>query len=135
MMRLWIFVAALAFSLSAAADNVLMKGNGLGAAAAGIVGLTAGSMALAPPPQWQGYPKGGTGLQFEDDSLGGAISDCATADGTQIAKALKGEPTTEPAREQNGRIRLTESGRQTGTQIFDSKAIYGAGQSPTCPER
>jgi hypothetical protein len=133
MTRLWIFLATLSFSLSAAADNVLMKRNGLGTAAAGMIGLTAGTMALAPPPQWQGYPKGGTGLQFQDDSLSVSPDSCATADGTQIAKALKGDAGS--AEEQKGRIQLTESGRQIGSQIFDSKAIYGEGQPSVCPER
>ena len=134
MMRVWILLAALSFSFSAAADNVLMKANGLGAAAAGMIGVTAGTMALAPPEPWQGFPKGGTGLQFQDDALG-TPGDCAAADGAQIAKALKGEARTEPAQAQNGQIRVSDPGRQGGSQIFDSKAIYGAGQSSVCPER
>lgn len=135
MMRLWILLAALSFSFSAAADNVLMKANGLGAAAAGMIGVTAGTMALAPPEPWQGFPKGGTGLQFQDDALGGSPGGCAAADGTQIAKALKDEARSDKSQTQDRQIRLSDSSRQGGSQIFDSKAIYGAGQSSVCPER
>lgn len=134
MMRLWIALAALSLAGSASAENVLMKSNGLAAAAVGVIGITAGAAALAPPPEWQGYPKGGNGPQFQDDASGHVQSDCAVSDGAAIANALKSNPQSEAGQPRDGQIRLTDPARP-GTQMFDSKAIYGSGQSFTCPEK
>jgi len=134
-MRLWFLLAAVCFAGSAAAENVLMKSNGLGAAAAGGLGLSLGAAALSDPPAWQGYPKGGNGRQFSDDALGGAPSDCASADGTQLAKALKDEPADTPKPDAaEGRIKMSDSNPPPagGPQVFDSKAIYSSGQSVSC---
>jgi len=132
MMRVWILLAALSFAGSAAADNVLMKSNGLGAAAVGVIGVTAGAAAIAPPPQWQGYPKGGGGPQFQGDVSSRAQTFCSTSPGAAVAKALKGEAAPETPPPQDGQIRLTEPGKTSGSQLFDSKAIYGSGQPVTC---
>jgi hypothetical protein len=135
MMRVWILLVALSIAGSAAAENVLMKSNGLGAAAAGGLGLSLGAAALSNPPAWQGYPKGGNGRQFSDDALGGASSDCALADGAQLAKALKDEPADAPKTDAaEGRINMYDGTPSTngGSQVFDSKAIYGSGQAVSC---
>ncbi|HMA48394.1 MAG TPA: hypothetical protein VKP60_01510 [Magnetospirillaceae bacterium] len=135
MMRLWILLAAVSFAGSAAAENVLMKSNGLGAAAVGIIGVTAGAAALGDSPTWQGYPKGGAGLQFSNDALGGAPGDCASADGAQLAKALKDHSTDAPKTDApDERIRMSDGNQSTpGTSpVFDSKAIYSSGQSVSC---
>jgi hypothetical protein len=135
MMRLWFLLAALSFAGSAAAENVLMKSNGLGAAAAGGLGLSLGGAALSDPPAWQGYPRGGNGRQFSNDALGGAPIDCAAADGAQLAKALKDAPADAPKTDAaDGRIRMSDGTPSTagGAQVFDSKAIYGSGQSVSC---
>ena len=140
MMRVWIVLAALSFTASASAENVLMKSNGLGAAAVGVIGVTAGAAALSDPPAWQGYPKGGEGLQFSNDAPLGTASDCAAADGGNLAKALKDDPATDqpkPTDTPQGQISLSEASRQAGggAKIFDSNAIYGSGQSVTCAPR
>ena len=135
MMRLWVVLAALSFAGSASAENVLMKSNGLGLAAVGMVGATAAGMALAPPPQWQGFPKGEDGPHFQDEATGRIQGDCTARDGATVAKALKGERQPEAEKPQDGQIRLTDTGRKSDSQIFDSKAIYGAGQSITCPSQ
>jgi len=132
MMRVWILLAALSFAGSAAADNVLMKANGLGAAAVGVVGVTAGAAALAPPPQWQGYPKGGGGPQFQDEASSRAQTFCTTSSSAAVAKALKGEAASEAPPPQDGQIRLTDTAKTSDSQLFDSKAIYGSGQPVTC---
>ena len=131
MMRLWIALAALFLAGSASAENVLMKSNGLGAAAAGVIGITAGSAALAPPPEWQGFPKGGNEPRFQDGPSSRIQGDCAANDGATIAKALKGEPPAETPPQQDGQIRLTDPSRNSGSQLFDSKAIYGSGSPPS----
>ncbi|GEM_PF-5175015 len=134
MMRVWIFLAALFIPAMASADNVLMKANGLGAAAAGMIGVAAGTAALAPPPEWKGFPKTGDGPQFQDDPANRLQTDCATSGGMAVAKALKGETPPETQRPQDGQIRLTDDTTKTSSaQMFDSKAIYGSGQSVTCP--
>jgi len=132
MMRVWILLAALSFAGSAAADNVLMKSNGLGAAAVGVIGVTAGAAAIAPPPQWQGFPKGGGGPQFQGDASSRGQSFCTTSNSAAIAKALKGETPPETRPPQDGQIRLTDEGKTGNSQLFDSKAIYGSGQPVTC---
>src|SRR5579871_626764 len=112
MMRVWIVLAALSFAASASAENVLMKSNGLGAAAVGVIGVTAGAAALSDPPAWQGFPKGGDGPQFSNDAPRGTASDCAAADGENLANALKDEPAEEPAKPDNelhGQISLSEA--------------------------
>jgi hypothetical protein len=136
MMRVWIVLAALSFAASASAENVLMKSNGLGAAAVGVIGVTAGAAALSDPPAWQGFPKGGDGPQFSNDAPRGTAGDCAAADGGALAKALK-EDTAEPAKPADtpqGQISLSEASKHadSGGKIFDSNAIYGSGQSVTC---
>lgn len=138
MMRVWILLAALSFAGSAAAENILMKSNGLGAAVAGSLSLSVGAAALSDPPAWQGYPKGGDGIQFSNDALGGSAGDCASADGAQVAKALKDEPAaTAKTEAPEGQIRMSDDTQSpaAGSQVFDSKAIYGSGQSVTCPQR
>jgi hypothetical protein len=136
MMRVWILLAALCLAGSASAENVLMKSNGLGAAALGRLGLTVGVNALSGPPAWQGYPKGGDALQFSNDTPGSAPGACASADGGEVAKALKNEPAGSPrsSDQAEGQIHLSEASRQTGggSQLFDSKAIYSSGQAVTC---
>lgn len=136
MMRLWILLAALSFAGSAAAENVLMKSNGLGAAVAGSLSLSVGAAALSDPPKWQGYPKGGDGIQFSNDALGGSAGDCASADGAQVAKALKDEPAADAPKtdEPEGQIRMSDGAQPPahGSQVFDSKAIYSSGQSVSC---
>ena len=135
MMRLWILLAAVSFAGSAAAENVLMKSNGLGAAAVGIVGATAGAAALGDPPAWQGYPKGGNGRQISNDALGGTPGDCASADGAQLARALKDQSAEVPKTDApEGRIRMSDGTQSTAgnSQVFDSKAIYSSGQSVSC---
>jgi hypothetical protein len=134
MMRLWILLAALSFAGSAAAENVLMKSNGLGAAVAGSLSLSVGAAALSDPPKWQGYPKGGEGIQFSNDALGGSAGDCASADGAQVAKALKDEPADAAKTDApEGRIKMSDASQPADkSQVFDSKAIYSAGQSVSC---
>jgi len=134
MMRLWIAIAALAMAASASAENVLLKSNGLGAAALGEIGLTAGAMALSQPEPWQGYPKGGEGRGFTNDA-GARFSfgDCAVSDGGSVAKALMAQSGAPKATPQEGQIRLSDSDRQAVDRAFDSKAIYQAGQPSTCP--
>jgi len=132
MMRVWIFLAALSLPAMVSADNVLMKANGLGAAATGMIGIAAGTAALAPPPEWKGFPKSSDGPQFQNDASARPQTDCATSEGMAVAKALKGETPPESAPPQDGQIRLTDTGKSSGSQLFDSKAIYGSGQPVTC---
>src|SRR5579863_1750524 len=116
MMRVWIALAALSIPTLASADNVLMKANGLGAAAAGMIGVAAGTAALAPPPEWKGFPKGGDGPQFQDDPANRLQTDCAESGGMAIAKALKGETPPETQPPQDGQIRLSDEGKSSGAQ-------------------
>lgn len=133
MMRHWIFIIALLLAGAARAENVLMKSNGLGLAAVGGIAVGAATAALSDPPAWQGYPKGDGGPQFANDAgVGQNIDGCAVREGSSIAKALKA-PATDTAAEPDGQIRLSNPIRPAGEPVFDSKAIYQAGQPATCP--
>jgi hypothetical protein len=135
MMRLAILVAALCVTASASAENFLLKSNGLGAAALGEIGVTAGVMAFSRPPPWQGYPRGGEGLQFGSASGVGAMDygDCATSEGSSVAKALLSQSGAPQAAPPDGVLSLSEAERRAADNAFDSKAIYQAGQPSTCP--
>ena len=135
-MRVWLILAVLSLAAPAAAENILMKSKGLGAAMAGELGLAVGAAALSDPPAWQGYPKGGDGLQFSNDVPRGTAADCVAADSDNLAKALQDQPAAEakPEETPRGQINLSDASRQAGggAKIFDSNAIYGSGQSVTC---
>ena len=145
MKRLCIALIFLLFAARAPADNVLMKANGAGAAGAGMIAATAGALALAPPPQWQGYDRNGDdGIHSPsaDNSVGqwlrdGKRPDCVAANSQMagLAKALKDDKPAAPASE--GQIHLQES-QAHGTQATaaeDPKAVYAEGQTVTCPSQ
>lgn len=133
MMRLWILLAALAVAAPAVADNILMKSKGLGAAILGGVAVDATSMIFSQPDPWLGYPKDG-GLPFSDDAAGLKFGDCATSEGSAVAKALMAQDDTprKPAAPE-GVLRMTEAERQSAASAYDSKAMYAGGTSSTCP--
>lgn len=141
-MRLRFLLAALLVSLPAAADNVLMKSNGLGAAAGAIIGATVGAAALAPPPQWKGFPDGsgddGIHSPKADDSVGqwlrsGQKSDCVAAkpEMAGLATALKSDLPSELPPE--GQIHVTQAQGAGDGHKYDSYAPDSGGQSVTCP--
>ncbi len=127
-------MVALLFAGAARAENVLMKSNGLGLAAVGGIAVGAASAALSDPPAWQGYPKGDGGPQFANDTgKTQSLADCAVSEGSAIAKALKVPEGATPPPSQ-GQIRLSELPvKPANAPVFDSKAIYQAGQPASCP--
>ena len=135
MMRLRMTLAALLFAASASAENVLLKNNGLGAAVLGEIGVTAGALALAKPPPWQGYPKGGDELGFSNDATSGAaFGDCAVSEGSSIAKALMAQRDSAKPPPPDGVLSLSGADRQAAANAFDGKAMYQPPQPSTCPQ-
>jgi hypothetical protein len=114
--------------------NFLNADNGLGAAALGQIGLTVGAMAFAGPQQWYGYPHE-DGIPFTNDTAAQPMGDCATSDGSNVAKALMAQnDEPEKASPPEGVLRMTDAERQSAATAFDSKAIYQAGQPASCNE-
>lgn len=149
MMRLWFVLAALSFAGSAAAENVLMKSNGLGLAAVGMAAGAAASAALAPPPQWQGYPRGGNdGIWTPKadrsstewaNAASPARVNCGKAAYAGLAEALKQDAKSkDPPLEgqihlSQSQLRVTDPMRPQDGNIYDPKSVYADGRPVTCP--
>ncbi len=123
----------------------MLKAKGLGAAAAADVAVTAGAMAFADPPKWQGYEREGDALDLDGVPVANrAAGDCAVSDGNSIAKALMAQngvppgavppPASQPS-SKDGQIHLTEPDNSHPEATFDSKAIYQAGQPISCARK
>jgi hypothetical protein len=135
-MTRFLVIAALLIASSALAEEkktrtngFLNYGNGLAPVAAANLGLYLGEVAFGSRPEWQGYQLGG------EDRLGGfqVSGDCASSNGSAIAKALTEKQVPEPP---TGVIRLEKlaPGRTETGEPFDMKAMYQAGQGFNCPQ-
>lgn len=144
MMRLWIVLAALFLAGPVSAENVLMKSNGLGAAAGAMIGATVGAAAFGDKPQWQGYPTGnqddGIHSPQADDSVSawlqsGQKSDCVASkpEMAGLATALKDDLPAELPPE--GQIRLDQAqvnGVASESHKYNPNAPDSAGPSVSC---
>ncbi len=115
---------------------------GAGAAFAGAanLGYYLGALAGGPTVDWQGYPKGGPGLEGSADGVGMTYSgnDCALAGVSQLAQVLKQAPPQEVAegsRPSSGSslttLKLPEREKQAA---YDGKDVYQASAPVTCAQ-
>jgi hypothetical protein len=130
-------IAAILIAAPAGAEDkkvvpkFLRADNGLGAYAVANLGEYLGAVAFGSKPEWQDYQ-----LSGGDDAVRGNFQlsgDCASSNGSAIAKALTAPPTPEPP---DGVIRIDRAGpggTAEGEKPFDMRAIYQSGQAFNCP--